>query len=106
MRNSWGTKFGEAGHIRVQYGSNLCKINSEPTKVVVEPLGGDVSCSDAQCCETEATCSAEFVCGDGFVNVNLGSACGAAECEHTHAQLSLLVALQALHQLLLPNPQD
>jgi len=39
VRNSWNTNFGEDGHIRIKIGSNLCMINSEPTKVTVEPLG-------------------------------------------------------------------
>lgn len=38
VRNSWNTNFGEAGHIRIKYGSNLCQINSEPTRVTVEPV--------------------------------------------------------------------
>jgi cathepsin F len=40
VRNSWNTNFGEAGYIRIKMGSNLCKINSGPTKVTAEPLGG------------------------------------------------------------------
>lgn len=33
VRNSWGASWGEAGHIRVAIGQNLCAISSEPTKV-------------------------------------------------------------------------
>lgn len=32
VRNSWGSRWGEAGHIRIQIGRNLCAISSEPTK--------------------------------------------------------------------------
>jgi C1A family cysteine protease len=39
VRNSWGTSFGEAGHLRIAIGSNLCNIANNPTKVTVEPLG-------------------------------------------------------------------
>jgi len=39
VRNSWNTNFGEAGHIRIEIGSNLCQINSGPTRVTAEPLG-------------------------------------------------------------------
>jgi len=42
VRNSWGTNFGEAGHIRIKMGSNLCQINSEPRKVTVAPLGQSI----------------------------------------------------------------
>jgi len=42
VRNSWNTNWGEAGHIRIKFGSNLCQINSEPRKVTVEPLGQSV----------------------------------------------------------------
>lgn len=33
VRNSWGTSWGESGHIRVQIGGNLCNISHKPTKV-------------------------------------------------------------------------
>merc|ERR1712000_313152 len=35
VRNSWGTSFGESGPLRIKIGNNLCRINSEPTKVTV-----------------------------------------------------------------------
>jgi len=38
VRNSWNTNFGEQGHIRIAFGSNLCQINSEPRKTTVESL--------------------------------------------------------------------
>merc|ERR1712232_674963 len=31
VRNSWGPKWGEQGHIRLAFGSNQCNINSHPT---------------------------------------------------------------------------
>merc|ERR1712047_237078 len=33
VRNSWGSSWGEAGHIRLRYGGDLCAISSSPTKV-------------------------------------------------------------------------
>jgi len=39
VRNSWGSSWGEAGHVRVQIGSNLCSINSEPSVVTVSAVG-------------------------------------------------------------------
>lgn len=42
VRNSWGKIWGEAGHIRVKFGSNLCQIDSMPRKATVEPLGQTV----------------------------------------------------------------
>jgi len=35
VRNSWGTSWGEAGFIRLKYGSNTCAITSDPTYVKV-----------------------------------------------------------------------
>jgi aminopeptidase C len=31
VRNSWGTSWGEAGFIYLQYGSNMCEIAYLPT---------------------------------------------------------------------------
>jgi C1A family cysteine protease len=33
VRNSWGTSWGEAGHIRLAYGQNTCAITHDPTYV-------------------------------------------------------------------------
>ena len=33
VRNSWGTRWGESGYIRLAYGDNTCKINDDPTWV-------------------------------------------------------------------------
>merc|ERR1711953_244510 len=33
IRNSWGSSWGEHGFIRVEYGRNLCALDSQPTKV-------------------------------------------------------------------------
>jgi len=33
VRNSWGTSWGEAGFIRLKYGSNTCAITNDPTFV-------------------------------------------------------------------------
>jgi len=35
VRNSWGTKWGESGFIRLSYGSNTCDIANDPTYVTV-----------------------------------------------------------------------
>lgn len=35
VRNSWGTSWGEAGYIRLAYGSNTCNIANDPTYVAV-----------------------------------------------------------------------
>jgi C1A family cysteine protease len=35
VRNSWGGNWGESGHMRLKIGSNLCRINGEPTAVTV-----------------------------------------------------------------------
>merc|ERR1712000_437851 len=42
VRNSWGTSFGESGHLRIKIGNNLCRINSEPTKVTVSASANEV----------------------------------------------------------------
>merc|ERR1711963_931942 len=39
VRNSWGASWGESGHVRLQIGSNLCAINSSPTKVSATTVG-------------------------------------------------------------------
>merc|ERR1712004_857541 len=39
VRNSWGASWGESGHVRLQIGSNLCDINSSPTKVSATTVG-------------------------------------------------------------------
>jgi len=31
LRNTWGTAWGESGYIRIEYGSNLCAITTNPT---------------------------------------------------------------------------
>jgi len=36
VRNSWGTSWGEAGYIRLSYGSNTCDITNDPTWVSVK----------------------------------------------------------------------
>ena len=33
VRNSWGTKWGESGYIRLAYGLNTCGIINDPTYV-------------------------------------------------------------------------
>jgi C1A family cysteine protease len=33
VRNSWGTAWGESGHIRLAYGKNTCAITNDPTYV-------------------------------------------------------------------------
>jgi C1A family cysteine protease len=35
VRNSWGTKWGESGYIRLAYGKNTCGITNDPTWVTV-----------------------------------------------------------------------
>jgi len=35
VRNSWGTKWGESGFIRLAYGKNTCAITNDPTYVAV-----------------------------------------------------------------------
>jgi len=35
VRNSWGTSWGESGHIRLSYGHNTCAITNDPTHVTV-----------------------------------------------------------------------
>jgi cysteine peptidase A len=35
VRNSWGTKWGESGYIRLAYGQDTCKITNDPTWTVV-----------------------------------------------------------------------
>jgi len=35
VRNSWGTKWGENGYIRLKYGQNTCAITNDPTYVSV-----------------------------------------------------------------------
>jgi len=35
VRNSWGTSWGESGHIRLAYGQNTCAITHDPTWVSV-----------------------------------------------------------------------
>jgi len=42
VRNSWGTGFGENGHIRIQIGRNLCRIASEATKTTVKSADENV----------------------------------------------------------------
>jgi len=43
VRNSWGGSWGESGHMRLKIGSNLCKINSEPTAVTVSASDSELS---------------------------------------------------------------
>jgi len=31
VRNSWGTKWGESGYIRLAYGADTCGITNDPT---------------------------------------------------------------------------
>jgi C1A family cysteine protease len=33
VRNSWGTRWGESGYIRLAYGKNTCQITDDPTYV-------------------------------------------------------------------------
>ncbi|RYG65161.1 hypothetical protein EON64_12505 [archaeon] len=35
VRNSWGTKWGESGYIRLKYGQNTCAITNDPTFVKI-----------------------------------------------------------------------
>lgn len=35
VRNSWGTKWGESGYIRLKYGANTCAITNDPTYATV-----------------------------------------------------------------------
>jgi len=35
VRNSWGTSWGENGHIRLAYGANTCRITNDPTYATV-----------------------------------------------------------------------
>ncbi len=35
VRNSWGSKWGESGYIRLAYGKNTCDITSDPTYVAI-----------------------------------------------------------------------
>jgi len=39
VRNSWGRNWGESGHMRLQIGRNLCRINNEPTAVTISAVG-------------------------------------------------------------------
>lgn len=38
VRNSWGTSFGESGYIRLKYGQNTCKIDSDATYTTVKSV--------------------------------------------------------------------
>lgn len=38
VRNSWGSSWGEAGYIRLAYGSDMCHITSDPTYVSVSKV--------------------------------------------------------------------
>jgi len=38
VRNSWGTKWGESGFIRLSYGSNTCDITNDPTYTAVKKV--------------------------------------------------------------------
>jgi hypothetical protein len=40
VRNSWGGSWGESGFMRLKIGSNLCRINGEPTAVTVSAGDG------------------------------------------------------------------
>merc|ERR1712241_1441329 len=42
VRNSWGRSWGESGHMRLRIGSNLCRINSEPSAVTVSASAVEV----------------------------------------------------------------
>jgi len=42
VRNSWGSSWGEAGHIRLRYGGDLCAISSSPSKVSARTVGAEV----------------------------------------------------------------
>jgi len=42
VRNSWGRSWGESGHMRLKIGSNLCRINSEPSAVTVSASSVEV----------------------------------------------------------------
>lgn len=35
IKNSWNENWGEAGYMRVQFGTNQCNLNHEPTTSVV-----------------------------------------------------------------------
>jgi cathepsin F len=37
VRNSWGTDWGEAGYIRLEYGTNTCGLTEESTSAVAAP---------------------------------------------------------------------
>ena len=39
VRNSWGTLWGEGGHIRLKYGDDECGLADEPTYVQVSSAG-------------------------------------------------------------------
>lgn len=42
IRNSWAAHFGEAGHIRIQYGKQLCNIRSGSTVDTTAAADGSV----------------------------------------------------------------
>jgi len=41
VRNSWGSRWGESGHIRLRIGQNLCAIDSSPSRVSASLVGDD-----------------------------------------------------------------